>query len=120
MIINKKKILAIDDEPDILELFVRVLKEHEVKTAKNEDEALKIISKEEFNIVFLDVVMPEIDCIDLLGIIRKTSPKTKVIMMTGFAVEEKISQALKMGAVGVMRKPFEHIEDIIRAVERFG
>jgi len=117
---RNKKILIIDDEQDILELFARVLKDYEVRTAKSEEEVLKEISKKDYDVVFLDVVMPEIDCIDLLEIIRKTCPKTKVIMMTGFAVEEKISQALKMGAVGVMRKPFEHIEDIKRAVKRFG
>lgn len=115
---KKKKILIIDDEKDILELFTRVLKDYDIKTVEDEKTALDQVSKETFNLIFLDVIMPEIDTLGLFRIIKKISPKSKIILMAGFAVEEEINRMMKLGAVGVMRKPFEHIDDIKRAVER--
>ncbi len=115
---KNKKILAIDDEKDILGLFTRVLRDYDIKTAEDDKEAEDLISKEAFDLIFLDVIIPEVDTFGLFKTIKKISPKTKIIVMTGFAVEEEISRMMKLGAVGVMRKPFEHIDDIKRAVER--
>ena len=116
----EQRILVIDDEKDILELFTKVLKDYAVKTAENEKEALAWVSKENFNIIFLDIIIPEVSSLELFKLLRKMSPKSKIMLMTGFAVEEDVNRALKLGAAGIMRKPFDHIDDIKRAVERLG
>ncbi|MBI5400413.1 response regulator [Candidatus Saganbacteria bacterium] len=113
-----KKILVIDDEKDILELFTRVLKDYAVKTTENEKEALAWVSKEHFDIIFLDIIIPEVSSLELFKLLRKMSPKSKIMLMTGFATETEGNRALKLGAAGIMRKPFDHIDDIKRAVER--
>lgn len=117
---KKNKILVIDDEKDILELFTRVLKDYAVKTAENEKEALNWVSRENFDLIFLDIIIPEVSSLELFKLLRKLSPKSKIMLMTGFAAEEEGNRALKLGAAGIMRKPFEHINDIKRAVKRLG
>lgn len=114
---KNKKILVIDDEPDILDLFTRVLKEYTVETAENEKTALKLLSIENFDLIFMDVIIPNVNTIDLFKTIRKIRPKSKIIIITGFAVEEEIKQITKLGAVGVMHKPFDHIDDIKSTVK---
>jgi len=117
---GRRRILVIDDEKDILELFTRVLKDYAVKTAENEKEALAWVSKENFDIIFLDIIIPEVSSLELFKLLRKMSPKSKIMLMTGFAAEEEGNRALKLGAAGIMRKPFDHIDDIKCAAERLG
>lgn len=113
-----KKILVIDDEEDILELFTRVLKNYAVETAATEEKALAKVGKSDFDLIFLDIVMPEVNNLELFKLIRKVRPKAKIVVMTGFAVEDEISRAVKLGAAGVMHKPFGHIDDIGRMAEQ--
>ena len=113
-----KKILVIDDEKNMLKMFVAILEGHQVATAENEAEAKGLVLNQDFDLVFLDVVMPGVDCINLLKFIRKTRPEIKIIMMTGFAKEKELQQAFKLGASAVMRKPFEHINKIKEAVSK--
>lgn len=116
---DKRKILVIDDEEHVLEIFMRVLKECCVSVAANEEEALNLLAKESYDLIFLDVVIPNTDTLGLLKTIKRYNPKVKVVMITGFAVEKIVKQALRLGAIGVMRKPFEHVDDINKAVERY-
>jgi len=115
---KSKNILVIDDEKDLLELFTRVLKSYPVETAQNEKEAFEKLAAQNFAVIFLDVVMPGVDFMEHFKTIRKMQPKAKILLMTGFAVEDQINRALELGAVGVMYKPMEHINDIEEAVKR--
>ncbi|NQT29636.1 MAG: response regulator [Candidatus Saganbacteria bacterium] len=112
------KILIVDDEKDILELFSRVLENYYVKTAENDKEAEELLSKEVFDLIFLDIIIPNVDPLEFFKLIKKISPKSKIIVITGFAVENVINQMMKLGAAGVMHKPFNHINDIKLAVKR--
>lgn len=113
-----KKILVIDDEEDILELFTRVLKDYAVETAADEEQALAKTARSDFDLVFLDIVIPEVNGLELFKLVRKIRPKAKIVVMTGFAVEEDLNRAVKLGAAGVMRKPFAHINDIRRMADQ--
>jgi len=104
---KKLNILVVDDDVAIRELFERILKkeEHRVITVDSGEEAIKVMEKEPFDIVFLDVVMPGMDGLEVFKAIKKINSKAIVIMMSGYPVEERIEEAIKLGATDHIEKP---------------
>jgi two-component system cell cycle sensor histidine kinase/response regulator CckA len=111
-------ILAVDDEEEICKMFIKWLglKGLRVKSASTGKKAIQLVKKKKFDFVFLDIIMPGILSIEVLEKIKKISPKTKVIMMSGKLIGKDILNELKQkGASGFLQKPFK-IEDIMRAI----
>ncbi|MFC1496699.1 response regulator [Candidatus Margulisiibacteriota bacterium] len=108
------KILVIDDQQVMCDLFYHTLKvkKHDVITSNNVAEALKLIKKDKFDIIFLDVVLPEMNGLEIYKKIRETDKDVPVVMMTGFGnqVEKIKDEALKLGVYKCMDKPFDIIE----------
>jgi excisionase family DNA binding protein len=104
---KRLNILVVDDDVAIRELFERILKkeEHRVITVDSGEEAIKTMGKENFDIVFLDVVMPEMDGLEVFKEIKKINSQAIVIMMSGYPVEERIKEAIKLGATDQIEKP---------------
>jgi excisionase family DNA binding protein len=104
---KRLNILVVDDDVAIRELFERILKkeEHRVITVDSGEEAIKAMGKENFDIVFLDVVMPEMDGLEVFKEIKKINSQAIVIMMSGYPVEERIREAIKLGATDHIEKP---------------
>ena len=112
-------ILTVDDEEEICKMFMKwlSLKGLRVKSASTGKRALQLVNKEKFDFVFLDIIMPGIPSIEVLEKIRKISPKTSVIMMSGKLIGKDLLNELKQkGASGFLQKPFK-IEDIMRAIK---
>jgi|SRR6058998_1145596 DNA-binding NtrC family response regulator len=103
------KILLVDDEPDIVEVIQDRLEAYgfTVVTAGTGLEALKKLSMEKFNGVFLDVKMPEMGGIEALEEIRKRDTKIPVIIITSSATREAAIDAITKGANEYILKPFE-------------
>lgn len=103
-----KRILVVDDEPGMREFlaFALGLKGYQVRTAAGGPEAIENVRSEECDLVFLDVRMPEMDGVEVLRILREVRSDLPVVMMTGYAVEQRLQEALKEGARGCLRKPF--------------
>lgn len=108
------KILVIDDQQVMCDLFYHTLKVkgHEVITTNNVPEALKLVKKSKFDVVFLDVVLPEMNGLELYKKIRLTDKEVPVIMITGFGkqVEKIVKEALKLGVYKCLDKPFDIVE----------
>ena len=102
------RILVIDDDPGIRAAARRVLvhEGHTVETATTGQEGLRMVRKEPFDLVLLDVVMPDMRGIDLLGPIHEQAPDTVCIIITGYATVELAVQAIKAGAYDFLAKPF--------------
>ena len=103
------KILLVDDEPDIAEVIQDRLEAYgfTVVTAGTGLEALKKLSVEKFNGVFLDVKMPEMGGIEALEEIRKRDTKIPVIIITSSSTREAAIDAIGKGANEYILKPFE-------------
>jgi len=103
------KILLVDDEPDIVEVIQDRLEAYgfTVVTAGTGLEALKKLSVEKFNGVFLDVKMPEMGGIEALEEIRKRDTKIPVIIITSSATREAAIDAIAKGANECILKPLE-------------
>ena len=116
---RKNKILIVDDEQGWRDLLSLELSSEDCKvlTASNADEALKFLSEQSFDLIITDARMPgSLDGIDLIKTYRKEHPTQKAIFITGYAVEEKIEQALQEGAVLCLKKPFQS-EELLSAIQ---
>lgn len=116
---NKIKILVVDDEPGALESFRMILeiKDFEVSTFSNGIEALSQAEKTLFDIAFIDLKMPIIDGLEVLKKLKEISPSTEAIIVTAYATEESQANAITMGAMEYLRKPFL-MEEIFSLCDR--
>ena len=104
----KGRILVIDDEIGIRKGCRRVLEPagYIVETAASFREGLNKISKEQFDLVLLDVMMPDGRGVDLLGPIHEQDPETVAVVITGYATVEMAVETIKRGAYDFISKPF--------------
>lgn len=113
-----KRILVVDDEPDIVSLVsYNLKKEGFAVTAVHEGgEALDVVKKKEFDLILLDLMLPGIHGMEVCRILR-TGPKTKhipIIMLTAKGDEADRVRGLETGADDYMAKPFSQRELIAR------
>lgn len=103
------EILVVDDDVRIRELLTKTLQSqgHVITTAANGLEALGIIHAHQFDLAILDLVLPQVDGLGLLSIIRQRRPQTMVVMVSSQANSNAVSQALKLGAYDFLKKPFQ-------------
>ncbi|MBW2612740.1 MAG: response regulator [Deltaproteobacteria bacterium] len=102
------KILVVDDEMRIREGCQEILNQEgfEVSTADSGKKGLEMIAREHFDIVLLDLMMPEISGLDVLPEVKSSHPDTVVIVITGYATIEHSIEAMKAGAFDFIPKPF--------------
>jgi DNA-binding NtrC family response regulator len=101
------KVLAVDDEAVVCESIRRVLSEegYDVSTETSSRAGLGLLQKEHFDLLLLDIKMPEMDGIELLRAARDVSPETEVLIITGYATIETAVEAIKLGAFDYLEKP---------------
>jgi CheY-like chemotaxis protein/anti-sigma regulatory factor (Ser/Thr protein kinase) len=112
--------LVVDDELPIRKLLATQL-EHlgcRVTEARDGQSALESIRSEPVDLIFTDVRMPRMSGLELLNAVRSVAPETSVVVLSGFATVEDTVEALRLGALDFIHKPFEE-EDVARAVERY-
>ncbi len=112
------KILIVDDEPRMCTSLKALLSNHgyEISTSNNGKEAVESLSKNDFDLVLLDVVMPDMDGRQVMDYIEAQSLKTLIIVITGYASVESAVAALRNRAYDYLRKPFGH-EELLKTVE---
>ncbi len=107
-----------DDEEEICKILINWLSTegHRVKSVLTGREAIELVKDEYFDVAFLDIIMPGIPGNIVLEEIKRISPRTKVIMITGKLMSHYLLNMLrKKGASGCIQKPFG-IEEINRAL----
>ncbi len=116
----RARILVIDDEELIISLFKETLEEqgHTVVTAGSSAEGMECVRRWDFDIVFLDLKMPDIDGAEFLKQLRSIKPGLPVTIITGYPGSELMERAFKYGPFGGMGKPFD-AADITAAVNSF-
>ena len=111
-------ILIVDDNINLAQSMSLILKHkgYEVTTAKDGPEAIEKVKESPFDIIFMDIKMPFMNGVETHREIKKIRPDTIVIMMTAYAVEELVAQAIEEGAYGIIYKPL----DIDKAISLIG
>ncbi|GFE70370.1 response regulator transcription factor [Chroococcus sp. FPU101] len=123
-----KKVLIVDDEPNILILMEQALEKLEedynviLLTAKNGTEALDIIQQQQPDLVFLDVMMPKLSGLDVCRIIKNEYKMNNIfiIMLTAKGQEFDKKNGIAMGADLYMTKPFRPKEVLCKSLEILG
>ena len=112
----KLQVLVIDDDAVVGRSFDRVLsdKGYEVSTALSGEEGLETLENSKFDVVFTDIKMPGMDCLEVTERIKARCPWTPVVVITGYGTEDNEVKASVLGASGFVRKPLtpEMIENI--------
>lgn len=103
-----KTILIVDDEQGYRDLLSMELSDHgyAVFTACGGPEALEILQRVKVDLIITDMKMPKMDGLDVVIASRKLFPGIPIILMTGYAVEERVQEALARKASACLRKPF--------------
>ena len=101
-------ILIVDDDPVGLKHLARTLKKEgaSITQASSGKDALKKIRHHSFDLILSDLVMEEVDGIDLLKHVKRNTPETEVIILTGYATVATAIEAIKKGAYHYLQKPF--------------
>ncbi len=109
------RILVVDDEIDFMETLIKRLKKRQldVTGVESGEKALELIKEQLFDVVLLDMKMPGgMDGIETLREIKKISPLTEVVLLTGHASIETSIEGMKLGAFDYLLKPIQ-LEDLI-------
>ncbi len=123
-----KKVLIVDDEPNILILMEQALENLEEEygvillTAKNGSEALNIINLEKPDLIFLDVMMPQMSGLEVCQMIKQDLgiKETYIIMLTAKGQEFDKQSGMAVGADLYMTKPFRPKEVLAKSKEVLG
>lgn len=115
---EKTKVLIVDDDVTFASTLSDILEErgYSTLTVNRGKDALLKISEAHFDVVLMDVSMPEMSGIETYKNIKKTHPDTVVIMMTAYPTEKLTNQALKEGAYSVLFKPFD-TDSLVKTIE---
>ena len=108
----KARILAVDDEETILNSFrkILVLAGYSIDTVERGAEALGLIRKNDYDFIFTDLKMPEMDGVELTKAAKHLRPDIDIIVITGYASIETAVETVKHGAMAYMEKPFTEDE----------
>ncbi|PIS27974.1 MAG: hypothetical protein COT43_07705 [Candidatus Marinimicrobia bacterium CG08_land_8_20_14_0_20_45_22] len=106
---SRYNILIVDDEPNVCNFLTEFLEykgftSHSTLSGK---EALSALSSEHFDLVLLDLIMPEMNGFEILERIRKDQPKLPVIILTGVKDKNIANDSIAMGAVDFIPKPID-------------
>lgn len=103
------RVLIVDDNRDLAESLAMVLegRGYNVELAYSGQQAVDAFKDTKFDIAFMDVKMPGMNGVESYLEIKKMYPDARVVMMTGYRVEQLLEQAVEAGAWGVLHKPFE-------------
>ena len=111
-----EKVLLVDDEPDFLEAMAARMQVRglDVTTTTSTIDALSLAESGHFDVIIMDLMMPEMAGLEALKALKDLKPESQIILLTGYATREIEAEALKLGAVDLIEKP----ADIERLLEK--
>jgi DNA-binding response OmpR family regulator len=117
---KKQNILVVDDEKNIRTTLRQALEAegYQVSTAVSGEDALTKLAESEFNLIFLDIKLPGVSGIEVLRKMRDEGKHAPVVVITAYGTIESAVEAMKMGAIDYLRKPFspDQIREIAETV----
>ncbi len=113
------RIMVVDDEPDVISPLCEMLTDEGYETAGfcKGSEAIETLTKQEFDLLITDLIMPDMDGIDVLRAGLEIDPNLVGIIMTGHATVQTAIEAMKAGAIDYILKPFK-MENLLPVLSR--
>lgn len=115
---NSLDILIVDDDHDLADAIGEALEMvgHRTTIAYSGTEAIEKYCGRSFDLTFMDVKLPDINGVETFLAIREMDSSARVIMMTGYRIEQLLAQATNSGAIKVLRKPFA-MDEVLTSIE---
>ena len=115
---KKARILIVDDDENIRKVLQTILEDegYITETAETAKKGIELSEKEFFNLALIDVRLPDMEGIELLGKLRETKPKMRKIIVTGYPTLQNAMASVNQGADGYVLKPF-NVEKILLTIE---
>ena len=112
------KVMVVDDEQVILDLFTQILNSIGILPicARNGEEALKIFKKDPPHLIFSDINMPKMNGLILLKEVKKIDPSSYIVLFTGYEKYHKMIAGLEEKPDAYLKKPFQ-VNDIVNIVK---
>ncbi len=113
MAASNLKIAVVDDENEILNILEKFLKKkgHNVRTFSN-----PVVAKDQidssYDVVLLDIMMPQMSGLELLKILNQKNKNCKVVMMTAYSTLDKVLESHREGAKYYLMKPFKSLQEV--------
>jgi DNA-binding response OmpR family regulator len=116
--IAPKRILVTDDDSSILRLVAVVLRRagFEVDTASCGREALEKIRLARYDVLVLDLMMPDLSGHDVLALLEVMEPLRRYVIIMSAAAPDTVASAISLNVCSVLRKPF-HIKDLLESAQ---
>jgi DNA-binding NtrC family response regulator len=115
---TQERILIVEDEPDLMQVFVEILtmEGYDVSTATNGETAIQMISENTYELALTDLYLPKIDGFQVLAHLQRATPPISAIVMTGHGSIESAVEAMKKGAVDYITKPvtFDQLRIVVK------
>ena len=101
------RVLIVDDDEVVRLSYQRSLQTArcDVEAVSNGEDALRAVAQQSFDVLLLDLRMPGMDGMAVLKAVKQTSPKSEVIVITGYPTVESAKQAVQLGAYDYLAKP---------------
>jgi DNA-binding NtrC family response regulator len=115
---NPYQVLIVDDERwvrEVLRDFCKLTDAIEVDLAENGVEAVEKLKRRSYDLITMDLIMPEMSGVDALTAIKQVAPTTKVIVITGNATDKLIQSAGVEGACRLLHKPVR-LDDFVAEI----
>ncbi|CAM3419274.1 response regulator [Arcobacter aquimarinus] len=110
---KKYSIAIVDDETEILNVLSRFLTRNpnfSVNTYSNPVSAVASVDNSKYDLILLDIMMPQMNGLEALEKIKSKNPEQKVIMMTAYSTLDKVLKSHKEGATNYVMKPFDSLQ----------
>jgi len=117
----RSRILIVDDEREITAILADVFSDdYDCTTAGSAEDALALLPLTNYQLVISDITMPGMSGLDMIPLVKSSSPNTVVVMISGMQTVESAIEALRLGAFDYVMKPFDlrQVEAVVkRALE---
>ena len=119
MLTTKARLLIVDDEHDLRTLLgdVLLMQGYDIASAEDGEEAITMLQQQNFDLTLLDIQMPNVNGIQVLKFIKEYTPKTRAIVLTGYADLKHAMEAKEFGASDFIGKPYK-LQDVLTTIER--
>lgn len=111
------RILVVDDEDIVVRSCLRILADTDyvVDVARGGREALEKVDETDYDVLLVDIMMPQVNGLEVLQHVRHKRPDSEVIIFTGLSQSETALRAQELGAFAYLPKPFdpEHLRELI-------
>ena len=111
-------LLIVDDEKEICSMLERhfMFSGYKILTAGNGKEALDLLAQQKVDILLSDIMMPEMNGVELLRVVRQDYPMVRPIIMTGYVTLDNALACIRYGADACIFKPFTDLSKVDQAI----